>query len=318
MEQIYFEEGQRYIIPTSDWGFKRLFGTELNKKLLIGFLNEVIDDCVIEDLEYLDRDVLVPVGSVRRMSFDVYCKCTDGSRVIVEMQNYAKTSFVNRALVYTAASILENYSYSKREDYRIQKTYMIAITGEKLFPKIEHSPVRLGLCDLDSPKTTVLNDRILQIFIELPKFADDVKEIDTNDRFLDKFSVAMKKMATFEKVPEAMNEALFAELFAAADIRSLNTSDREEYLKSVMNEFEYTETLKDYRDEGLQEGREEGRLLGLQQGREEGLQQGIQEGIQQGIQQGLQQGRDEEKRAIIQRLKQRGFSEKEISEILKG
>jgi len=25
--------GQRYIIPTSDWGFKRLFGTEMNKEL---------------------------------------------------------------------------------------------------------------------------------------------------------------------------------------------------------------------------------------------------------------------------------------------
>ena len=112
VSQIY-NERQRYIIPTSDWGFKRLFGSEINKGLLIGLLNKIIDDRVIEDLEYLDRDVLVPVGSVRRMSFDVYCRCTDGSRVIVEMQNYAKTAFIDRALVYTSASILENYTYTK-------------------------------------------------------------------------------------------------------------------------------------------------------------------------------------------------------------
>ena len=98
VQQIY-NEGQRYIIPTSDWGFKRLFGSEINKGLLIGLLNRIIDDRVIEDQEYLDRVVFVPVGSVRRMSFDVYCRCKDGSRVIVEMQNYAKTSFVERAVV---------------------------------------------------------------------------------------------------------------------------------------------------------------------------------------------------------------------------
>lgn len=145
MEQVFYEEGQRYIIPTSDWGFKRLFGTEANKKILIGFLNNVIDDCIIEDLEYLDRDVTVTVGPVRRVSFDVYCKCADGSRLIVEMQNYARASFVNRALVYTAASILENYTYSKKTNYRVNRTYLIAITGEKVFPQIDRAPVRIGL-----------------------------------------------------------------------------------------------------------------------------------------------------------------------------
>ena len=176
VQQIY-NEGQRYIIPTSDWGFKRLFGSEINKGLLIGLLNRIIDDRVIEDLEYLDRDVFVPVGSVRRMSFDVYCKCADGSRVIVEMQNYAKTSFVERALVYTSASILENYSYTKGRDYRVEKTYLIAITGETIFPAVSHAPVRLAMCDMDAEKTTVLNDKILHIFIELPKFADNLEDL---------------------------------------------------------------------------------------------------------------------------------------------
>ena len=278
MEQVFYEEGQRYIIPTSDWGFKRLFGTEANKKILIGFLNNVIDDCVIEDLEYLDRDVTVTVGPVRRVSFDVYCRCADGSRVIVEMQNYARASFVNRALVYTAASILENYTYSKKTNYRVNRTYLIAITGEKVFPQVDRAPVRIGLCNLDSPETVVLSDRILQIFIELPKFANDVSEIGAGGSFLDKFSVAMKKMATFDRMPEEMEGDLFEELFAAADMKSLNASDKDTYLKSVMNEFEYIETLKDYREEGLKEGLEKGMNKGLKKG----LQQGRKEGEAKG------------------------------------
>ena len=58
MEKFYYNESQRYIIPTSDWGFKRLFGTEMNKEILIGFLNEVITDRVIVGLEYLGLSLM--------------------------------------------------------------------------------------------------------------------------------------------------------------------------------------------------------------------------------------------------------------------
>ena len=129
-----------------------------------------------------------------------------------------------------------------------------------------------------------MSDRILQIFIELPKFANDVSEIGADGSFLDKFSVAMKKMATFDRMPEAMEGDLFEELFAAADIKSLNASDKDKYLKSVMNEFEYIETLKDYREEGLKEG--------------------------------LEIGKQQERQSMFLKLKRKGFSDKEIAEIL--
>ncbi|MBR5399762.1 MAG: Rpn family recombination-promoting nuclease/putative transposase [Bacteroidales bacterium] len=258
VSQIY-NERQRYIIPTSDWGFKRLFGSEINKGLLIGLLNKIIDDRVIEDLEYLDRDVLVPVGSVRRMSFDVYCKCTDGSRVIVEMQNYAKTTFVDRALVYTSASILENYTYTKGTEYHVQKTYLIAITGEKIFPKVKRAPVRLAMCDMDSEKTMVLNDKILHIFIELPKFANKLEDLKQNSSFLSKFAVAMKTMASYDERPSVMDDDMLVKMFDAADLHSYKNNDKHNYKKAVMNEFEYEETLKEYRQEGLEEGRAEER-----------------------------------------------------------
>ncbi|MBO7562422.1 MAG: Rpn family recombination-promoting nuclease/putative transposase [Bacteroidales bacterium] len=282
VSQIY-NERQRYIIPTSDWGFKRLFGSEINKGLLISLLNKIIDDRVIEDLEYLDRDVLVPVGSVRRMSFDVYCKCTDGSRVIVEMQNYAKTAFVERALVYTSASILENYTYSKSRDYRVQKTYLIAITGEKIFPKVKHAPVRLALCDMDAEKTSVLNDKILHIFIELPKFADKLEDLKEDSSFLSKFAVAMKTMASYDERPSVMDDDMLVRMFDAADLHTYKSNDKHNYKKAVMNEFEYEETLKEYRQEGLEEGREEGRKEGREEGRETSRREIASKMLKQGI-----------------------------------
>ena len=37
----------RYINPFTDWGFKRLFGQEFSKDLLINFLNDLFDGCLV-------------------------------------------------------------------------------------------------------------------------------------------------------------------------------------------------------------------------------------------------------------------------------
>ena len=34
----------RYIDPLNDWGFKRLFGTEMNKEFLVAFLTEIFSE----------------------------------------------------------------------------------------------------------------------------------------------------------------------------------------------------------------------------------------------------------------------------------
>lgn len=260
-----YAEGQRYIIPTSDWGFKRLFGTEMNKGLLIGLLNRIIDDREIESVTYLNNEPLLPMKQARDLSFDIYCQCRDGSRVIVEMQNYARPSFLDRAQVYTSASILESYNYSRAKGYKIQKTYLIAILGENLFPKVDRAPVRLAMCDVDATEVKVMNDKILQIFIELPKFADDLRELGADATFIGKFALTMKSMETFAECPKEFDDDLLRDLFAAADIRGYKNKDTEDYKHAIMNEFEYEETLKDYRREGRQEGLE----VGLQKGRED-------------------------------------------------
>ena len=254
-----YAEGQRYIIPTSDWGFKRLFGTEMNKKLLIGLLNRIIDDREIESVTYLDNEPLLPMKQARDLRFDIYCKCKDGSRVIVEMQNYARPSFLDRAQVYTSASILESYNYSRTKGYRIQKTYLIAIVGETLFPKADRAPIRLAMCDIDAPEVRVMNDKILQIFIELPKFADDLRELGADATFIGKFALAMKSMETFTECPKELDDDFLREMFAAADTLGYKTKDTEDYKQAIMNEFEYEETLKDYRREGVEEGLAKGR-----------------------------------------------------------
>lgn len=203
------------------------------------------------------------------MSFDVYCECQDGSRVIVEMQNYARLNFMDRSLVYTSASIVENYLYNRSLGYRVQKVYLIAITGETLFPKVEEKPVRMMFCNKDSEKTQVLNDKILHIFIELPKFTNDIGSLSSDSAFLDKFAVALKTMAESHERPDVMDDEMLVKLYKAADTKSYSEDDKDTYTNNVMNQLEYEATLWDFREEGLAEGIEKGIEKGLAKGREE-------------------------------------------------
>lgn len=267
-----YDEKQRYIIPTSDWGFKRLFGTEMNKGILIGLLNRLLPEEHILDVTYLNTELLIPIGkrtnevngfTVRKGVVDVYCRCQDDRRIIVEMQNHAYPSFVDRAVVYAAASILENYTINLSSDYEVKKTYFIAITGTSVFSDLGHVPVRIGLCDLDSPTVVQLSEKVLLMFVELPKFAECEEQLGMDSSFLDQFSVAMKTMGCVSAKPEMIRDELLDRIYVAADTHGYAQEDKEKYRMSIMTEIEFQATLRDFFKDGMEKGIEEGKAIGV-------------------------------------------------------
>ena len=269
-----YDENQRFIYPTSDWGFKYLLGSEENKDILLELLNRLFPDYHIESLDYLPRDITIPVGKMRDASFDVHCRLKDGSRMVIEMQNYVKSSFIDRSTIYTAAAILDHYVNSRTKGYSIGKTIFLAFAGDPLFKSVERTPVRLALCDLDEPETTQRNDKVLQIFLELPKFEGSLQEINEHTPFLEKLSYVLMEMADCKEIPSNLHDSLLERIFNAADTAKMKKDTKESYMKSILGEAEYEANLEDWKAEGLEEGRAEGRA--------EGLSIGIQQGIQQG------------------------------------
>lgn len=76
----------RYINPFTDFGFKKLFGTEINKDLLIDFLNTILPEkSSIKSLTYLPTERLGDRQFERKAIFDVYCENELGEKFIVEM-----------------------------------------------------------------------------------------------------------------------------------------------------------------------------------------------------------------------------------------
>ena len=104
----------RYVNPYTDFGFKLLFGTPMNKDfkllfgtpmnkdLLIGFLNALLrDEAEITDVTYLNAEQLGRAERDRKAVFDVYCENVKGERFIVEMQKARQKFFKDRSVFYS-------------------------------------------------------------------------------------------------------------------------------------------------------------------------------------------------------------------------
>ena len=122
------EFAERYINPFTDYGFKKLFGEEPNKDLLLDFLNVLLQEeqGVITDLTYLKSEHLGTGELDRKAIFDLYCENERGEKFIVELQKTKQNFFKDRTVYYATFPIREQ---AKRTDwnYELKAVYTIAI-----------------------------------------------------------------------------------------------------------------------------------------------------------------------------------------------
>ncbi len=89
---------ERYINPFTDFGFKKLFGTEFNKELLVDFLNQVLGDRErIQDLTYLNTENLGNTETDRKAIFDLYCENESGEKS--QLERICHTFFILQGIV---------------------------------------------------------------------------------------------------------------------------------------------------------------------------------------------------------------------------
>ena len=98
----------RFINPFTDFGFKFLFGREVEKELLIDFLNDLlVGEHVITDIQFLNNEQQPEVKTERGLIYDIYCRTNTGEHIIVEMQNREQPYFKDRALFYLSRAITQ-------------------------------------------------------------------------------------------------------------------------------------------------------------------------------------------------------------------
>jgi len=115
-----------FINPFTDYGFKKIFGQEVSKELLIDFLNSLLlGERVIKDLTFLNNERLPGDEDMRAIIYDVYCTTDSGEQIIVEMQNRTQSNFKERALYYVARALSEQGQRGRGWQYSVKAVYGI-------------------------------------------------------------------------------------------------------------------------------------------------------------------------------------------------
>ena len=240
----------KYINPLTDFGFKKLFGTEPNKELLIDFLNQLLPQRHrIADLTYSKNEHLPANELDRKAIFDLYCQATSGERFIVEMQKAKQNYFRDRSVYYASFPIQEQGQQGDW-DYKLSPVYTVGVL-DFVFEDHKQETDLLHVVELKNQRCEVFFDKLKFIYLELPKFTKSEDQLETQ---LDKWLFVLRHLAKLQDRPQALQDRVFERLFAAAEIARFTPQEREAYEESL----KYYRDLKNVVDTSWEEGMEEG------------------------------------------------------------
>jgi len=245
---------EKYINPFTDYGFKRLFGEEPNKDLLLDFLNELLKrhEGEIKEISYLPAEKLPISQGDRKAVFDIYCTNKKGEKFIVELQKTKQKYFKDRILYYSTFPIQEQAIVGQDWDFKLKNVYTVAIL-DFVFDEDKDQPEKfrydVKLSDIETKK--VFYEKLTFVYLEMPKFNKTEKELNSK---YDKWLFVLKNLNKLDRIPVELKENIFLKLFETAEIAKL---DKEEFRK-------YQESLNAYRDikNSVDTAWEEGKIEG--------------------------------------------------------
>ncbi len=289
---------ERYINPLTDFGFKRLFGTESNKDLLIDFLNAIIgleEEESIQDVTFLNPEQLGTKKDDRKAVFDIYCKTEQGDHVIVEMQSEPVQFFKDRSVFYSAFPIRDQAIKGKKWNFELKAVYAVGLLNFCFSDGKDDKTYlhRVKLMDIEA--RTVFYDKLTFVFAELPKFKKKETELKTQ---LDKWLYAINHLCELDKPSPALSGKMFDKLFYEAAVASLTTMEANAYFESQKQYLYYINSI----DFAEMKGKHIGKHIGMKIG----------------FEQGFEEGRNSEREKFIQAMKEQGFSDETIAAILRA
>ena len=272
------ELSDRYVNPYTDFGFKKLFGTEINKDLLISFINSLLHGKeVVKDLTYLNTEHLGTGEADRKAVFDVYCENENGEKILVEMQRGEQQFFKDRILFYTTFPIRDQQMI-KEWNYRLKAVYVIGIlnfTFDEQSDDFYHHEVKL----MDTRTKEVFYDKLTFIYLEMLKFNKSEEEL--NGMF-EKWLFVLRNLSRLMERPKALQERIFTKLFEAAEIAKFTKTEYDNYEESLKIYRDWKNTIDTAELKGEKKGFKKGEKSGIEKGRKEGLEKGLEKGRKEG------------------------------------
>jgi predicted transposase/invertase (TIGR01784 family) len=240
----------KFINPFTDIGFKRIFGQEFSKPLLIDFLNNLLHgERHITNVKLLDKELPAEFQEGRTIIYDVYCETETGEKIIVEMQNRLQSNFKARTLYYAAEAIARQGEKGKDWNYDVKAVYLVAFINDhdSSFGLQFRTDVELTDRQTKQPFTDLLR----LVYLQLPLFNKEAEECE-ND--FERWIYVLKNMETLNRLPWAAQSAVFKRLAEISDLSSLTREEREHYDSAIRTYRDNIYTMEGEREKGRAEG----------------------------------------------------------------
>jgi predicted transposase/invertase (TIGR01784 family) len=224
----------KYVNLFTDFGFKKIFGEEASKPILIDFLNALLPEIQIKDLNFKDKEKLGRSDEDRRLVYDIYCENNNGEKIIVELQKAKQNYFKDRTVYYATFPIQEQAERGDW-DYKLKAVYCVGILDFKFDEDKSNDREVIHTVELKNQKNKVFYDKLKFVYLEMPHFQKSESELTSR---LDKWLYFIKHLEDFQSIPEIFKDAIFQQAFQKAEIAKYDADER----------FEYEYSLKGYRD----------------------------------------------------------------------
>jgi hypothetical protein len=255
----------RYIDPTTDFGFKKLFGKQANTDIITSFITDVLElQTPLADLRFLDKEQLPEIIEYRGGVYDLFCTDQKGSHFVVEMQKSPIAYIKDRMLYYSTFPIAEQApkgevlrvaepvdAYGKKArkvpwDFRLDAVYCIAILGYALdgspdlpLKAITRSVgINYNSIRNDELPHPLFYDKLQFVTVELPLF-DESKPEYSLDKHLNKWLYFLNYLTDFDRMPEIFKgDEVFKKAFNLAEIANLTPTELSQYRRSLKYQWD--------------------------------------------------------------------------------
>ena len=255
----------KFINPFTDIGFKRIFGQEMSKPLLLDFLNNLLKgEKRIVNIKFLDKEQPAEYSGDRSLIYDIFCRTDNGERIIVEMQNKEQPNFADRCLYYYSQAIARQGEKGTDWRYHVDAVYLIAFINFHMDGLGDEFRTDVVLYNLQ--KKEVFSDKERFIFLQLPNFR---KEADECDNDFERWIYVLKNMDILDRMPWAAKDSVFHKLAEIAEVSNMSKEERIKYDSALRHYRDTISVLQGAEDKGWAKGMAKGIAKGIAKGAEE-------------------------------------------------
>jgi predicted transposase/invertase (TIGR01784 family) len=282
MNESFFPTKEKFINPYTDEGFKRIFGSEINKDMIIKFLNSLLNE-TIRDITFRNVEAFGLGRNDRKAVFDIFCKTDKEEMIIVEMQKSSQKYFSDRVLYYASFAIQQQASYAKEQleqelkelkegqeagcqtaqkrlrwNYAVNRVYVVCVLNYIMDRKYPDK-YRWDIIRMDRELKVPFSDTLTEVYLEMPKFTLKLSDCDT---LYKKFLFVLNNIDILERLPKELNEQIFQKLKSIVEIERMTPDERLAYELSLSTERDLYACMETKYEEGMEKGKAEGKVEG--------------------------------------------------------